>query len=262
MLRRHHRVPHQRLQRVVVVDGVGPREVEHGADHLGAGLHRMGQDKLAAARSAPRSPDRRSAPWRTPPRRPRRRRHARRAGAPQLWRSRCGSTHGRRASERRCRPFRRRRLLGVVQRGAGDAEVDHREHLGGVGESRVTVERLVHGRGAAADERPLRGTTTPDDLGRGCRCPPCPRRPSPGRSPPDLGGAAPCGACRRSRLPGDADAEDVRAHAAAGELPPALEQESSRGLRRRLHGEQAAGEGTSGPSAYSSACVSSGSAAR
>jgi hypothetical protein len=136
-----------------------------------------------------------------------------------------------------------RDLLGVVEGGARDPEVDHGEHLCGVGERGVAVQRLVDGRGAAADEGPLLGDLdVPHDQVEAAG--PDHADDVPVLDDLDLVGPQQDGAglAARRLVSRDPDPEHVGRHAAAGPLPPAVHQEAGPGVLGGLHREQAARE--------------------
>ena len=129
----------------------------------------------------------------------------------------------------------------VVEGRAGDAEVDHREHLRRVGQRRVAVERLVDRRAATADERPLRGdegAVHPQVVAAGAahaeRVPGVDDLDPPGRQ---HRGARPARGPRA-----DADAEVVGGEAAAGQAPLPADAEPARLLFGGLHREERTGE--------------------
>ncbi|MNN20849.1 hypothetical protein D3C81_1341490 [compost metagenome] len=129
-----------------------------------------------------------------------------------------------------------------VERGAAEAEVDHGEHLGGVGDGRIAVERLVDGRFAAADEGPAvldEGAIEAQVMAAGA---------FQANHVPVLDDFHPAGRQQRGTRPptgtsgADADTEHVGALAAAGELPGSGDLPTALHRFGGLQREQASGE--------------------
>ncbi|MNV40205.1 hypothetical protein D3C71_1318060 [compost metagenome] len=153
MLGHHHRVAQVTLQRMAQVNGGGAGEAVGALHHLGTGLGNMDRRQTQQAGLL------------------RRHRVAREDRVPYLFggvveKSACGGELGFSLGDLDAHvsavgQFRRagdaaaaRHAADFVQCSTGQAEVDHRQHLRGVGNRRVAEQRFVDGRGTATDEGP------------------------------------------------------------------------------------------------------------